>query len=52
MSKPDGKIKWEVKNGDRRLAYGSEATMPTPQERKQFKAAGLNVYIDGKLWGR
>lgn len=52
MSKPDDKPKWEIKDGDRRLAYGCEATMPTPQERKQFKAAGYQVYIDGKIWGR
>lgn len=41
--------KWEIKDGTRRLAYGSELSLPSVAERKRFQADGYQVYIDGRL---
>lgn len=52
MAKMEESIYWEVKDGDRRVAYGPESTKPTSGERAMFLAAGYRVYIKGKLVGK
>lgn len=41
---------WEVRRDGEPLAYGPKATMLTAEERKIMRAAGLKIYVEGKLY--
>lgn len=42
--------KWEVRRDNEVIAWGPADTMPTPAERKRFRADGYKIYVDGKLY--
>ena len=41
---------WDVRRDGVPLAYGPKATMPTAEERKGMRSAGLKIYVEGKLY--
>ena len=41
---------WEVRRDGEPLAYGPKATMLTAEERKIMRAAGLKIYVEGKIY--
>lgn len=40
---------WEVKRGGVVIGHGSKLTMPSKDLRKELRAAGYKIYVEGKL---
>lgn len=43
------RAKWQIRRGGEIISFGPEETLPDLQERKQRRADGYQVYVDGKL---
>ena len=41
---------WENRRNGEVIAYGPKETMPTAEERKGMRSAGLKIYVEGKLY--
>lgn len=41
--------KWQYKRDGEIICFGSEMTMPSPEERQNRREDGYEVYIDGKV---
>lgn len=41
--------KWEVRKDGKAYAGGPMATMPDARQRSSMRAAGYQIYVDGKL---
>lgn len=41
---------WEVRKNGNVFAHGPVETMPPPEQRRQMRAAGYEIYLDGKLY--
>ena len=41
---------WEVKRDGKVIGHGSKLTMPGKELRKDLRAAGYKIYVEGKLF--
>jgi hypothetical protein len=41
---------WEAKRDGVVIGHGPKSTMPSAEERKQLRAGGLKIYVEGKLY--
>lgn len=41
---------WEVRRDNAVVAWGPIESMPSPKERKVFRADGYKIYVAGKLY--
>lgn len=41
---------WEVRRGGKVIGHGSEPTLPDKWLRKELRANGYRIYVEGKLF--
>lgn len=45
------KAKWQYRRNGEIISFGSELTLPSPEERRQRREDGYEFFIDGKPEG-